>query len=310
MFSASNSLHFLEKRIDKMSSELTPFDSAFTHHTATVNDIQLHYVMGGQGDPIVLLHGWPETWYAWHKVIPALAEHYTVIAPDMRGLGDSDKPVSGFDKRTIAKDIYQLIQSLGFSSIFLVGHDYGGSTAYVFTAEYPEMVRRLVVIECAPAGLGETDVIPLSAGGGMWHRAFHLVPDLPEALVAGRERLYLSWFYQHYSRNPDAISPSDIDEYVRTYSLPGAMRAGFEYYRTYFEDTERGNEYRKTKLTMPVLAIGADSVYGTQVQQYMEKAAVNVQGVVIEQCGHFVPEEQPLVLTQHLLNFFAEDDRQ
>lgn len=280
---------------------------AFEHRTAPVNNIQLHYLFAGQGDPVVLLHGWPETSYTWRKVMPELAKHYTVIAPDLRGLGDSERPASGYDKQTVAEDIYQLVRSLGFEQIFLVGHDYGGSTAYVFTAEHPEMVRRLIVIECAPAGLAEGDTIPLAAGGGMWHRVFHLVPDLPEALVAGRERLYLSWFYENYSRNPGAISAADVDEYVRTYSAPGAMRSSFEYYRTYFEDAEQGKEYAKTKLTMPVLAIGADSVYGTSVQQYMENGAVNVRGVVIENCGHFVAEEQPEALTQHILTFFAEE---
>lgn len=278
------------------------YDSTFTHHTATVNGIQLHYVMAGQGDLIVLLHGYPQTHYAWRKVMPELAKHYTVIAPDLRGLGDSERPATGYDKRTISEDVYQLVRSLGFQKIFLIGHDYGGSTAYVLASEH-DIVERLVVIECAPAGLGETSAIPLEIGGGQWHRVFHLVPDLPEALVAGREKLYLGWFYQHYSRNPDAISDADVDEYIRTYSMPGAMRAGFEYYRTYFEDTERGREYAKTKLQMPVLAIGADSVFGTLVEQCMKSGAMDVQGVVIDNCGHFVPEEQPEALAQHILTF-------
>ena len=278
------------------------YDSTFTHHTATVNGIQLHYVMAGQGDLIVLLHGYPQTHYAWRKVMPELAKHYTAIAPDLRGLGDSERPATGYDKRTISEDVYQLVRSLGFQKIFLIGHDYGGSTAYVLASEH-DIVERLVVIECAPAGLGETSAIPLEIGGGQWHRVFHLVPDLPEALVAGREKLYLGWFYQHYSRNPDAISDADVDEYIRTYSMPGAMRAGFEYYRTYFEDTERGREYAKTKLQMPVLAIGADSVFGTLVEQCMKSGAMDVQGVVIDNCGHFVPEEQPEALAQHILTF-------
>lgn len=285
------------------------FDSTFTHHTAIANDIQLHYITAGQGDAVVLLHGYPESSYAWRKVMPALSQHYTVIAPDLRGLGDSDKPDFGYDKHTVASDIYQLVQELGFQRIFLVGQDYGGSTAYVFAAQYPEMVRRLVVIECAPAGLMKDDEILLVAGGGAWHRSFHLVPDLPEALVAGRERLYLSWFYQHYSRTPGAISEADIDEYVRSYSAPGAMRAGFEYYRTFFIDVEQGKEYAKTKLKMPVLAIGADAFFGTAVAEYMQTAAIAVRGVVLENCGHFVSEEQPEALVQLLLNFFAEEDR-
>lgn len=290
-----------------MSRELTSLDSTFTHHTAVVNDIRLHYVMGGQGDAVVLLHGYPQSSYAWRKVMPALAAHYTIVAPDLRGLGDSDKPASGYDKRTVAQDIYLLVKQLGLQQIFLVGHDYGGSTAYVFAAEYPEMVRRLVTIECMPAGLVKDDTIPLVAGGGMWHRVFHLVPDLPESLVEGRERLYLSWFYKHYSRNQAAISETDIDEYIRVYAAPGAMRAGFEYYRTHFEDTQQGKIYAKTKLKMPVLAIGADSVFNTAVEECMQAAAINVRGVVIENCGHFVAEEQPEALIQHLLSFFAEE---
>lgn len=286
------------------------FKSDFTHHTTTVNDIRLHYVMGGQGDAVVLLHGYPQSSYAWRKVMPVLATHYTVIAPDLRGLGDSDQPASGYDKRTVAQDIYQLVKQLGFQKIFLVGHDYGGSTAYVFAAEYPEIVRRLVAIECMPAGLVKDDTIPLVPGGGMWHRAFHLVPDLPELLVEGRERLYLSWLYQHYSRNPSAISKTDIDEYVRVYAAPGAMRAAFEYYRTYFEDTQQGKIYAKTKLKMPVLAIGADSVFNTAVEECMQVAALDVRAVVIENCGHFVAEEQPEALIQHLLSFFAEESHE
>jgi pimeloyl-ACP methyl ester carboxylesterase len=273
------------------------------HHNVTVNGIQLHYVTVGEGEPLVLLHGYPQTHHAWHKIIPELAQHFTVIAPDLRGLGDSERPATGYEKHIVAEDIYQLVRSLGYEKIYLVGHDYGGSTAYFLASEHPEIVQRLIVIECAPPGLGETSEVPLVPGGGAWHRAFHLVPDLPEALVAGRERVYLSWFYQHYSRNPEAISNADLDEYIRTYSQPGAMKAGFEYYRAYFQDSDRGREYAQTKLQMPVLAIGADSVYGASVEQCMKRGAINVKGIVIANCGHFVPEEQPKALIDYILNF-------
>jgi pimeloyl-ACP methyl ester carboxylesterase len=252
---------------------------------------------------LVLLHGYPQTHHAWHKIIPELARHFTVIAPDLRGLGDSERPETGYEKHIIAEDIYQLVRSLGHEKIYLVGHDYGGSVAYFLASEYPEIVQRLIVIECAPPGLGETSEVPLVPGGGAWHRAFHLVSDLPEALVAGREKVYLNWFYQHYSRNPDAISDVDVDEYIRTYSQSGAMKAGFEYYRAYFKDSERGREYAKTKLQMPVLAIGADSVYGQAVEQCMKRGALDVEGVIIANCGHFVPEEQPEALIGYILNF-------
>ncbi|MGL4621060.1 MAG: alpha/beta fold hydrolase [Chroococcidiopsis sp.] len=278
------------------------------HNNVMVNGIQLHYVTAGEGEPLILLHGYPQTHHAWHKVIPELARHFTVIAPDLRGLGDSERPKTGYEKHIIAEDIYQLVRSLGYEKIYLVGHDYGGSTAYFLASEHPEIVQRLIVIECAPPGLGESSEVPLIPGGGAWHRAFHLVPELPEALVAGRERVYLSWLYQHYSRNHEAISDADIDEYVRTYSQPGAMKAGFEYYRAYFKDTERGQEYAKTKLQMPVLAIGADSVYGASVEQCMKRGAINVEGIVIANCGHFVPEEQPEALIEYIFKFAMEHE--
>lgn len=139
--------------------DTTQFDSTFTHHTAVVNDIRLHYVLGGQGDPVVLLHGWPETWYAWRKVMPALAQQYTVIAPDMRGLGDSDKPATGYDKSTVADDIYQLVRQLGFQRIFLVGHDMGGPVAYAYAAAHPQDVRRFVFVESLLPGIGYEQMV-------------------------------------------------------------------------------------------------------------------------------------------------------
>ena len=124
----------------------------FSHHTASVNGIQMHYVIGGQGDPVVLLHGWPETWYAWHKIMPALAKNYTVIAPDLRGLGDSSKPPTGYDGKTVAEDIHQLVTQLGFNSIFLVGHDIGAWVAYPYAAEHPTEVKKLVVMDVTIPG--------------------------------------------------------------------------------------------------------------------------------------------------------------
>ncbi|MGA7009286.1 MAG: alpha/beta fold hydrolase, partial [Nitrososphaeraceae archaeon] len=158
----------------------------FSHHTATVNGIQLHYVTGGHGDPVVLLHGWPETWYSWHRVMPALAKNYTVIAPDLRGLGDSSKPPTGYDGKTVAEDIHQLVTQLGFRTIFLVGHDIGTQVAYSYAAEHPTEVRKLVVMELTIPGFVPAGRMPL------WWAVFHQTPDVPEALVAGKEMMYLS----------------------------------------------------------------------------------------------------------------------
>jgi len=163
----------------------------FSHHTASVNGIQLHYVIGGHGDPVVLLHGWPETWYAWHKVMPALAKNYTVIAPDLRGLGDSSKPLTGYDGKTVAEDIHQLVTKLGFKTIFLVGHDWGTQVAYSYAAAHPTEVKRLTVMELTIPGFAPPGRPPL------WWGVFHQTPDVPEALVQGKEMIYLPWFYHN-----------------------------------------------------------------------------------------------------------------
>ena len=226
----------------------------FSHHIATVNGIQLHYVIGGNGDPVVLLHGWPQTWYEWRHVMPALAKNYTVIVPDLRGLGDSSKPTTGYDGNTTAEDIYQLVSQLGFNKIFLAAHDIGSQTAYSYAAAHPNNVSKLVIMEYIFAGF-----LPPELGeNGPWWFSFHQVPNLPETLVQGKEREYLSWFYKGIAYNPNAITQADIDEFVSKYSAPGAMRAGFEYYRAFPEDAEQNKESAKTKITMPVLVLGGD----------------------------------------------------
>lgn len=290
-----------------MSNIAANFDTQFTHHTAKVNDVRLHYVMGGKGDPVVLLHGWPQTWYEWRHIMPALAERYTVIAPDIRGLGDSSKPATGYDKRTVAEDIYQLVHQIGFKQINLVGHDIGGMVAYAYAAAHPETVGRLVLMELLLPGFGLEQMFSVSRSGEFLHMPFHMAPDIPEALVTGRERMYLSWFYNDKSYNLAAITEEDIDEYVRCYSAPGALRAGFEYYRAFLQDAEHNREYALQKLLMPVLAMGGASSVGDLLQKALPAVAENVRGLVVERCGHWIAEERPDYLTQQLLTFFGEE---
>jgi pimeloyl-ACP methyl ester carboxylesterase len=223
----------------------------FSHHMASVNGIQLHYVMGGQGDPIVLLHGWPETWYEWRHIMPSLSKNYTVIAPDLRGLGDSSKPLTGYDGKTVAEDIHQVVTQLGFKTIFLVGHDIGTQVAYSYAAAHPTEVKKLVVMDLTIPGFEPAGMMPI------WWRSFHETLDVPEVLVQGKEMMYLSWFYRNLAYNPSAITQRDINEFVSHYSAPGGMHAGFEYYRAFPLDAIQNMNYSKTKLTMPVLALGA-----------------------------------------------------
>jgi pimeloyl-ACP methyl ester carboxylesterase len=287
-------------------SDRAEFDRTFTHHTAKVNNVRLHYVKGGRGEPVVLLHGFAETWYMWRNIMPELAKSYTVIVPDLRGAGDSDKPATCYDKRTLAEDIYQLLQQLGYQRIFLVGHDIGLMVSYAYSAAHPAEVRRLALLDAPIPG---TKVFEeLVSSGGAWHFAFHNVQNLPESLVAGRERTYLTeGFYRAQSYNPAAFTEADVDEYVRCYSSPGGMRAGFEYFRAFPEDSKQNKEYFRRKLSMPVLALGGAQSFGPLMINMVKEVATNVRGGIIEQCGHWIADDRPEYLTEQLLVFFGEE---
>lgn len=277
------------------------------HQYTKLPEVTLHYLMAGEGDTVVLLHGWPQTSYMWHYIIPLLAKHYQVVAPDLRGLGDSTRPLSGYDKRTIANDIWLLLRDhLSIDRIFLVGHDWGGPTAFAFASAHPETVRRMVLLDVPIPGDG-TEVF----SSGRWHHAFHWIHDLPETLTQDRERIYLEYFYRNWGAHPDILSDADISEYLRTYSQPGAMRAGFNYYRAYHQDVIDNQEALvHGKLKMPILALSGSkgrSRGGNVVLESARRVAENVRGSEIADCGHWIPEEKPEELAQELLAFFTED---
>ncbi len=276
------------------------------HHHTDLGDVRLHYVTAGQGFPVVLLHGWPQTWYEWRHIIPELAKNYRVIAPDLRGLGDSSRPADGYDKKTVGNDVWRLVhEKLGIDAFHLVGHDWGGPTAYAIAAAHPEAVRKLVILDVAIPGDGSANI---SQGGRRWHHAFQQTADLPEALVAGREDIYFGWFYRNYGHHPNVIPDEDIAEYLRTYRQPGALRAGFAYYRNIPRDIADNQAISQSfKLPMPVLALGGNSSWGrrTEVLESLKSMATDVRGGVIENCGHWMPEEQPEELLLHLRAFFS-----
>jgi pimeloyl-ACP methyl ester carboxylesterase len=281
----------------------------FSHHMATVNGIQLHYVIGGQGDPVVLLHGWPQTWYEWRHVMPVLAQNYTVIAPDLRGLGDSSKPPTGYDGNTTSEDIYQLVSQLGFSKIFLVAHDVGAQTAYSYAAGHPNNVSKLVLMDYIFPGFYPPNLECVCC----WWFSFHQTRDIPEFLTAGNEREYLSWHYRGLAYNPEAITEADIDTYVSSYSAPGGMRAGFEYYRAFPMNAEQNKALSETKLQIPILALGGD-IYpalggdypGNVALESTQALAANVTGLTVPLSGHYIAEEQPVFLVKELTKFFGE----
>ena len=281
----------------------------FTHQTADLGEVQLHYVTGGQGRPVVLLHGWPQTWYAWHKIMPVLAEHFTVIAPDLRGLGDSTRPEGGYDKRTIAEDIHHLVSQLGVGPVSLVGHDWGAPVAYAYAASYPDDVQRLAMLA---VGIPDESLLtvplgPLLNGTGLWHFVFHAVRDVPEMLVAGRERAYLDWFYHWGAFDyASAFEPSEVDEYARAYALPEAMHAGFEFYRAVPRDIDDNRRFAQVKLKTPTLFVAGDAGGGLDDTVSQLKAVIeDVRGVAIAQCGHWIATERPQELLAQLLPFLS-----
>nr|WP_174811866.1 alpha/beta hydrolase [Salinadaptatus halalkaliphilus] len=272
------------------------------HGTKRIDGLSMHYVTAGDGPPLVLLHGWPQTWYEWRDVIPAFAEHYTVIAPDLRGMGDSGTPRGGYDKDTVATDVRNLVHELGFDDeqIALVGHDWGMPTAYAYAAQYREEVGALCVLEAGLPGVREDEK------RHFWHTRFHGVRDLPERLVAGRERLYLEWFYKEGAYDPDAINAAARDEYVRCYSQPGGLRGGFEYYRAYDEDADNNASHAETPLEMPVLALGGAASFRKLPIEDLHAVAQDVEGEVVEGAGHWIPEERPDYFVDRVGEFFAD----
>ncbi len=281
-------------------------EAEVTHHYADLSEVRMHYVTSGSGDPLVLLHGWPQTWYEWRKVIPLLNGTFQVIAPDLRGLGDTSRPGNGYDKKTIAADLWELLNhKLGIEQFFLAGHDWGGPVAYSLAAHHPEAVRRLAIVDVTIPGDGSPDI---SQGGKRWHHAFHQTLDMPEQLIQGREDIYLGWFYRNYAFRPDAIDELSVKEYLRCYTQPGALRAGLEYYRNIPNDIAcNADLIQHFKLPMPVLALGGAESWGRRMEvvESLRRVALDVRGGMIPEAGHFVPEEQPEALAKEFLEFFC-----
>jgi pimeloyl-ACP methyl ester carboxylesterase len=268
--------------------------SSFEHHTADVGGTRLHYVTTGSGPAVLLLHGWPQTWYEWRHVAASL-DGFTVVMPDLRGFGYSAKPVAGYDAATMAADIHGLVSTLELRDVTVVGHDWGAVFGYVYAASYPGEVAALGVVEMVLPGVGmmEQAMVPQPHGQYLWHMGFQSVPDLPELLVSGHERPYLQWFFEHFAYDPSAITTADLDEYVAAITQVGALRAGLAVYQAYFETAEQVAEHAKSPLDIPVVAYGGDTCLGELTLTSVRAVAPDAEGGVIERCGHWAPEERP-----------------
>ena len=265
-----------------------------------VNGVQLHYLVAGKGDPVVLLHGYAETSHMWRPLIEKLADKHTVIAPDLRGFGESSAPPDGYGKAAMAQDIRALAQSLKYDRIRLVGHDIGLMVAYAYAAQYPSEVDRLVLMEAFLPGVGDWNSVFLLRD--LWH--FHFYGKTPLALVTGRERIYLEHFWNDFAADPNRSVPeNDREFYAKAYAQPGHMAAGMEVFRAFPKDAEDFAQFAKTKLTMPLLVLSGEKAGGPFLIEQGKMVAGNVEGVLVKGRGHWLMEEAPEEVIPKLVEF-------
>jgi pimeloyl-ACP methyl ester carboxylesterase len=282
-----------------ISEGAVPTVSGVSLRSAKLNGVDLGYAIAGCGPAILLLHGWPFTWYTWHKLIPVLATTYTVVAPDMRGIGRSEKASVGYDVVSLANDAAAILAHEGFKTANVLGHDLGVGVAFQLAMRHPGLVRRLALTESIVLGAPNAEIF---MDAPPWWVAWHSVPELPEHVVAGREGAYLDWFYTNLTFRRSGISDHARDQHVAAYSGVAAMRGGFEHYRAFSKTTEQGREASQQRLTMPVLALGGDLV-GDVLHKQMAALGDNVAGGRIANCGHVIQEEQPEELLGRLRAF-------
>ncbi|WP_413810930.1 alpha/beta fold hydrolase [Streptomyces sp. OE57] len=289
-------------------SDETPLPDGFESITVTANGTRLHAVVGGSGAPVLLLPGWPQTWRAWRHLMPALAAHgYRVVAPDLRGMGASSRPPSGYDKDTQAEDMRELLAQLGIhGGVRVVGHDIGGMVAFAYARRHPEEVELLVLVELALPGFGLEQAMDV-ASGGLFHFGLFMTEELPELLLEGRESEFLTWWFNWLSAVPEAFPPEEVATVASSYRGYEALRAGFGHYRTLLEDGRVNRAWRETGATlpMPVLAVGGEHSTGSRLADSLNTAAPHLTGAVIPGSGHFVPEERPDTFARELLPFLS-----
>ena len=278
----------------------------FQSATANINGVKIHYRLGGDpnGSPVLLWHGFLSTSYAWRKVMPALvAAGYSVLVPDMRGFGDSDKPagVDGYDARSMSEEFRALVNQIGFGGgkpLTLVAHDMGGPPALLWAADYPQEIAALLYVE-APVMLAEilTKIIAYTPEamkqGSMWWWILPLAPDVPERLVVGNERAFLTWFWNRHTGDSDAVEPAAVEEYLRTFSGREGVLGAMGVYRAAFKSIEQTTPLMKNKIRVPVVALGGEKGLGGRVGEMMSLVAENVTQHVFPDSGHFLPEERP-----------------
>ncbi len=282
------------------SAKASAQTEAIASRMAQVDGVKLHYLTAGHGPAVLLLHGYTQTSRMWRPIIPLLAAKFTVIAPDLPGIGDSDIPADGLDMKNAAVRIHALVKSLGVEKARVVGHDIGLMVAYAYAAQFPSETEKLVVMDAfLPGVAGWEDVYN---NPGIWHFRFN--GPTPEALVRGRERTYFDYFWNDFAADKThSIPEADRAAYAAAYARPGRMRAGWAYFVSFQQAAKDFAQLSQTKLTMPVLAIGGEKANGQVLGEQMKIVATDATMVVLKDCGHWVLEEKPKETTDALMKF-------
>lgn len=276
----------------------------FKHTFTPLGGITLHAIEGGQGSPLLLLGGWPQTCYVWRLLLEPLSQHFHVIALDMRGQGDSDIPDGPYDCRTAAEEIIGFMAAKQITSFYLVGHDVGAWVAFTLLNLFSPSIQGIGLIDAAIPGLVSTDFFGVTNAAKVWQFYFHKVPDLADRLVAGKENEYLSWYFTNKSKNKENLSRDVIDYYVRYYSRPGAMKAGFLWYAALEETIQANTLAPEARFSQPMFAMGGEFATKSLIYNGLAPYAEQITSYVVEGCGHYLPEEAPDNILEAILTTF------
>jgi pimeloyl-ACP methyl ester carboxylesterase len=279
---------FLFFGVPPVFAAIEPFPAEFKIESISVNGVTLHVRVGGKGPAVVLLHGFADTGDMWAPLAKALYKDHTIIVPDLRGMGRSSQPADGYDKKTQGVDIAMMMDKLNIQKADLVTHDIGNMVGYALAAQYPDRITKWVVIDAPLPGIGPWDELLKSPM--LWHFNFR-GPDV-DRLVKGRERIYLDRFYNELSANPKAIDEATREHYAKLYARPGNMHYAFEQFAAFSQDAKDNKSFAEKKLTMPILALGAENSFGGQQAAILREVGTNVEGGIITGSGHWIMEEQ------------------
>jgi len=270
-----------------------------------IQGIPINYYECGSGTPVILLHGWPQTSYIWRKLLPQLQQQYHIFAVELPGMGN-ENPAQSADTQNVARLIRSFCDHLGLESLHMVAHDIGAWVAVAFALENENLLRSLSVLDAGIPALIPEEIFSPANAKKIWQFYFHAVDEIPEFLIAGKEKEYLTWFFSRKASVKDAITEADIDVYVNAYTGKEKLKNGFDYYRAYEESVRQNNNFAH-KLALPILAVGGDNAQGLNMGIAMQKVSLNhIQAASIPNCGHYIAEEQPELLLELLLPFLKK----